>query len=74
MGIGNRVKVVTASERRTQPIGIQQGVREWVTFNAAVNAMGWAISPYFVFKAKNHDAIWYPDLKPGWRIRAIENG
>ena len=74
MDIGNRVKVVTASERRTQPIGVQQGDREWVTFIAAVNALGRAISPYFVFKAKNHDAIWYPDLKPGWRIGVSENG
>ena len=74
MGIGNRVKVVTASERRTQPIGIQQGDREWVTFIAGVNAMGWAISPYLIFKAKNHDASWYHDLNPRWRIGVSENG
>jgi hypothetical protein len=64
MGIGNRVKVVTASERRTEPIGVQQGDREWVTLIAAINAMGWAIAPYLIFKAKNHDAAWFPDLKP----------
>ena len=28
MGVRNRVKVVTASERRTDPIGVQQGDRE----------------------------------------------
>ena len=56
MGIGNRVKVVTASERRTEPVGVQQGDREWVTLIAAINAMGWAIAPYLIFKAKNHDA------------------
>jgi hypothetical protein len=64
MGIGNRVKVVTASERRSEPIGVQQGDREWVTLIAAINAMGWAIAPYLIFRAKNHDASWYPDLKP----------
>ena len=74
IGIGNRVKVVTASERRTQPIGVQQGDREWVTFIAGVNAMGWAISPFLILKAKNHDASWYPDLKPGWRIGVTVNG
>ena len=74
MGIGNRVKVVTASERRTQPIGVQQGDREWVTLIAAINAMGWAIAPYFIFKAKNHDASWYSDLKPQWRIGVSNNG
>ena len=53
MGVGNRVKVVTASERRTEPIGVQQGDREWVTLIVAINAMGWAIESYFIFKAKN---------------------
>ena len=74
MGLGNRVKVATASERRTQPIGVQQGDREWVTFIAGINAMGWAIAPYLIFKAKNHDASWYPDLKPQWRIGVSDNG
>jgi hypothetical protein len=74
MGVGNRVKVVTASERRTEPIGVQQGDREWVTLIAAINAMGWAIAPYLIFKAKNHDASWYPDLKPQWRIGVSDNG
>jgi hypothetical protein len=40
------------------------GDREWVTLIAGINAMGWAIAPYFVFRAKNYDASWYPDLKP----------
>ena len=56
MGIENCVKVVTASERRTEPIGVQQGDRERVTLIATINAMGWAIAPYLIFKAKNHDA------------------
>jgi hypothetical protein len=74
LGVGNRVKVVTASERRTEAIGLQQGDREWVTLIAGINAMGWAIAPYFIFKAKNHDASWYPDLKPHWRIGVSDNG
>jgi hypothetical protein len=74
MGIGNGVKVVTASERRSEPIGVQQRDREWVTLIAAINAMGWAIAPYLIFKAKNHDASWYPDLKPQWRIGVSDNG
>jgi hypothetical protein len=40
---------------------------------AAINAMGWAIAPYLIFKAKNHDASWYPNLKPQWRIRVSNN-
>ena len=74
MGIGNRVQVVTASERRSEPIGVQQGDREWVTLIAAINAMGWAVAPYLIFKAKNHDVSWYPDLKPQWRIGVSGNG
>jgi hypothetical protein len=45
-----------------------------VTLIAAINAMGWAIAPYLIFKAKNHDASWYPDLKPQWRIGVSDNG
>jgi hypothetical protein len=41
---------------------------------AAINAMGWAIAPYFIFKAKTHDKSWYPDLKPQWRIGVSNNG
>ena len=40
MGVENRATVVTASERRIEPIGEQQGDCEWVTLIAAVNAMG----------------------------------
>ena len=57
MGIGNRVKVVAALGRRTQPIGSQQGDREWVTFIAGVNAIGCAISPYVIFKAKRKNFL-----------------
>jgi hypothetical protein len=45
-----------------------------VTFIAAVNAMGWAITPYLIFKAKNHNASWFPDLKHQWRIGVSDNG
>jgi hypothetical protein len=45
-----------------------------VTLNAAVNAMGWAIAPYLIFKAKNHNVSWFPDLKPQWRFGVINNG
>jgi hypothetical protein len=45
-----------------------------VTLIAAVNAMGWAIAPYLISKAKNYDASWFPDLKPQWRIGVSNNG
>lgn len=74
MGVAGSVKVVTASERCNRPIGVQPGNREWVTLIAAINALGWAVPPYFIFKAKNHDASWYHDMLPEWRIGLSENG
>jgi hypothetical protein len=74
MGVGNRAKVVTASECRTEPIGLRQGHRERVTLIAAINATPWAIAPYLILNAKNRNASWYPDLKPQWRIGVSNNG
>jgi hypothetical protein len=73
MGIGGSVKVVTASERRLKPIGVQPGGREWATLIAGINTMGWMIPPFFIFKAKNHDRCWYHNPKD-WRIGVSENG
>ena len=64
MGIRNCVKVVTALERRTKPIRVQQGDCKWVTLITAINAMGQAIAPYLIFKAKNYNKSQYLDLKP----------
>jgi hypothetical protein len=55
MGIRGSVKVVTASERRLKPLGVQPGDREWATLIAGINAIGWSIPPFFIFKAKNHN-------------------
>jgi hypothetical protein len=73
MGVGGSVKVVTASERRLKPIGVQPGNREWVTLIAAINAAGWVIPPFLIFKAKNHDQAWYHN-PPDWRIGVSSNG
>ena len=40
MGVGGSVKVVTASERRLKPLGVQPSDREWVTLIAAISAGG----------------------------------
>jgi hypothetical protein len=55
MGIGGTVKMATASERRLKLIGIQPGDREWAMLIADINAIGWSILPFFIFKAKNYD-------------------
>jgi hypothetical protein len=73
MGVGGSVKVVTASERRLRPLQVQPGDREWATLIAAINAMGWVIPPFIIFKAKNHDQAWYHNPKD-WRIGVSKNG
>jgi hypothetical protein len=73
MGIGGSVKVVTASERHLRPLQVQPGDREWATLIAAINAMGWVIPPFIIFKAKNHDQAWYHNPKD-WRIGVSQNG
>jgi hypothetical protein len=73
MGIGGTVKVVIASERRLKPLSVQPGDREWATLIAGINAMGWSIPPFFIFKAKNHNQAWYHN-PPDWRIGVRKNG
>jgi hypothetical protein len=74
IGVGGSVKVVTASERRLKPIGIQPGDREWITLIACINAMGWSIPPFFILKAKHHDKAWYHNNPLDWRISVSKNG
>jgi hypothetical protein len=73
MGIGGSVKVVTASERRLKPLGVQPGDCEWATLIAGINAMGWSIPPFFIFKAKNYNQAWYHNPLD-WRIGVSKNG
>ena len=74
MGVAGTTKVVTASDRRTRPLGIQPGDCEWVTLVAGINAMGWAIPPFLIFKAKNHDQALYREIPGDWRIGVSDNG
>ena len=53
--------VVTASERRARPKAIQPGNREWATAIVGVNALGEAIPPFLILKARNHLSSWYKD-------------
>ncbi|KAJ8113305.1 hypothetical protein OPT61_g4535 [Boeremia exigua] len=46
--------VVTASERRGRLKTVQPGNWEWVTVIQGINAKGWAIPPFIIFKARHH--------------------
>jgi hypothetical protein len=67
--------VVTASEKRLQPKAIQPGNREWATAIASINALGWAIPPFIILKARHHLSSWYKDgeIPPDWVIGVSDN-
>jgi hypothetical protein len=46
--------VVTALERQGRLKVVQLGNREWTTVIQGVNAKGWAILPFIIFKARHH--------------------
>jgi hypothetical protein len=68
--------VVTASERRGRPKAVQPGNREWTTVIQGINAKGWAIPPFIIFKAYHHLSAWYKeeDLPQDWVIAVSDNG
>jgi hypothetical protein len=68
--------VVTASERRGRPKMVQQGNREWTTLIQGINATGWAIPPFIIFKGRHHLSAWYKEdsLPQDWIIAVSENG
>jgi hypothetical protein len=53
--------VVTASERRGRPKAVQQGHRERTTVIRGINATGWAIPPFIIFKGRYHLFAWYKE-------------
>jgi hypothetical protein len=56
MGIISTSKVIARSDRKGRPCTRQPGNREWVTVINSVNALGWALPPFVIFKAKVHQA------------------
>jgi hypothetical protein len=49
--------VVTALERWGRPKAVQQGNREWTTVIQGVNATGWAILTFIIFKGRHHLSV-----------------
>jgi hypothetical protein len=76
MGQISQGAVVTASERRGRPKAVQPGNREWTTVIQGINATGWTIPPFIIFKARHHLTGWYKeeDLPQDWVIGVSANG
>ncbi|KAJ8117104.1 hypothetical protein OPT61_g1625 [Boeremia exigua] len=68
--------VVTALERQGRLKTVQPGNWEWVTVIQGINAKGWAIPPFIIFKARHHLTGWYKeeDLPQDWVIGVSSNG
>jgi hypothetical protein len=69
-------KVVTDAGKPGQAKQIQPGNWEWVTVIQGINATGWPIPPYIIFKARHHQSNWYKDdsLPQDWVIAISKNG
>lgn len=76
MGMRNSSAVVTASDRRSKPMSLQQGNKEWVSSVVCVSAAGWAIPPFIIFQGKHHLSVWYKEvsLPKNWVVGVSENG
>jgi hypothetical protein len=74
MGQSGQSIVVTSSERKRRPKALGSDTTEWVTVTQGINAQGWSLPPYLIFKAKEFNASWFQDLPSGWRIGVSPNG
>ena len=76
MGVASTAKVVTRSDRRSRPVVVQPGNREWATVIECINTTGWVLDPMIIFEGKLHISTWYQDspLPTTWRIAVSENG
>jgi hypothetical protein len=75
MGLCATAKVITGSDRYGRPNLLQPGNREWVTAIESVNATGWALPSYIIFKAKTYyQEGWFDTLPDNWRLDISNNG
>jgi len=76
MGVITSQLVITGSERRGKRKAVQPGNREWTTVINSINAMGWSVPPFVIFKGKQHINTWYDDPTgmEDWVIGVSANG
>ena len=75
MGLILAAKVITGAKTCGKPQLIQPGNYEWVISIETINAEGWCLPPYIIFKAKNKQEGWFNShvqIK-GMRINTSEN-
>jgi hypothetical protein len=74
MGVISTAKVITGA-KRSKPVSVQPGNREWVTVIDCISSYGWSVPPVIIFEGKVHQSTWYSDTLPSdWVIGVSENG
>ena len=74
MGLTATARVITHAEYYGRRSILQPGNREWVTSIETINATGWALPPYLIFKGKVFIESWFDDLLSNWHINISPNG
>ena len=76
MGVITSQLVITGRKRRGRRKAIQPGNREWTTVINSINAIGWLLPPFIIFKGKQHINTWYndPTSIQDWVIGVSANG
>jgi predicted HTH domain antitoxin len=75
LGLTATAKVIIRRSNGRRAV-LQPGNREWVTVIESINAVGWALPPYVIFKGKVILAAWFKDtnLPSNWRFNISLNG
>jgi hypothetical protein len=77
IGMISTGSVVTGSERRSRPKGLQPGNREWISSIITARAVGATdVPPFVIVAGKTHLSSWYEgsNLPRNWVIAVSENG
>jgi hypothetical protein len=63
MGVILTAKVITGA-KRSKPVSVQPGNREWVIVIDCISSYGWSVPPVIIFEGKVHILTWYSDTLP----------
>ena len=75
MGVILTAKVICGADTRdSRAKAVQPGNREWATAIIAVNASRWALPPYIVLAAENHQSQWYNNIPSNYQLSVSKNG
>jgi hypothetical protein len=74
LGQAGNHHVVTTADRKGRPTLIGSDSSEWVTIIACVNARGWQVPPFVIFKGVTLNKTYFEGLPPRWTLACSENG